>query len=185
MLRPSALLLIAIFPLLCWLAMQTVHEAGHILAAWATGGQVTDLVLHPLAISRTDVAPNPRPLIVAWAGPLTGAFAPLLAHGLIRRATGGDRGILFPFFAGFCLIANGAYLGVGVFDSVGDAGDLSRLGVPNWVLVLFGICTIPAGIWMWDGLPRALRHASWHLAATSGGLFAGVVALNLMLDSLL
>ena len=48
--------------------MEAVHELGHVLAAWATGGLVTDVVLHPLTISRTDVRPNPRPLAVAWGG---------------------------------------------------------------------------------------------------------------------
>jgi len=57
------ILLAALIPL-CWLAMQIIHEAGHVLAAWVTGGTVTAVVLHPLAISRTDVAPNPSPLTV-------------------------------------------------------------------------------------------------------------------------
>lgn len=182
--HPPSLLLIATLPLFCWLAMQTVHEAGHVLVAWATGGQVANVVLHPLAISRTDVTPNPRPLAVAWAGPLTGAFGPLFAFALARRAIGGEWRLL-RFFAGFCLIANGAYLGLGVFDSVGDAGDLSRMGVPTWLLVLFGLVTIPAGVWLWDALPRALRDTTWRTASQSLYLLLAVVILNLTLDSLL
>jgi len=45
---------------LSWLLMQALHETGHVLGAWLTGGQVVKLVLNPLAISRTDVSPNPR-----------------------------------------------------------------------------------------------------------------------------
>lgn len=63
--------------LLSWLLMQVVHEGGHILGAWVTGGKVVHEVLHPLAISRTDVEPNPHPLIVAWAGPLFGSLFPV------------------------------------------------------------------------------------------------------------
>jgi len=31
--------------------MQSVHEAGHVLAAWLAGGRVERLVLHPVTIS--------------------------------------------------------------------------------------------------------------------------------------
>jgi hypothetical protein len=41
------------------------------------------------------------------------------------------------FFAGFCLIANGIYLGVGSFSGVGDAGDLLRYGAPRGTLIAF------------------------------------------------
>ena len=30
-----------------WLGMQAVHESGHALAAWLTGGRVARVVLHP------------------------------------------------------------------------------------------------------------------------------------------
>jgi hypothetical protein len=56
------------------------------------------------------------------------------------------------FFAGFCLIANGAYLGVGSFDGVGDAGDLLRHGAPVWQLWVFGLMCVPTGLWLWHGL---------------------------------
>src|SRR5262249_2586101 len=59
---------------------------------------------------------------------------------------------LLRFFAGFCLIANGAYLGVGWLDRVGDAGDLLKLGVPAWQLVLFGVVTVVPGLYLWHGL---------------------------------
>jgi hypothetical protein len=71
------LLTYAILIYLSWLAMQAVHELGHILAAWLTGGTVERVILEPLAISRTDVSPNPSPLAVAWAGPLVGVALPL------------------------------------------------------------------------------------------------------------
>jgi hypothetical protein len=50
------------------------------------------------------------------------------------------------------LVANGLYLGVGVFSGVGDAGDLLRFGCPPWVLVAFGVMTAPAGLYLWHGL---------------------------------
>ncbi|MDB5389098.1 MAG: hypothetical protein JWM11_4744 [Planctomycetaceae bacterium] len=144
-------LLVGSFIPLCWLGMQVVHELGHIVAAIATGGRVAKVVLHPLAISRTDVDPNPEPLIVVWAGPLMGVLLPLLiwAASHFGRVPGT---FLIRFFAGFCLMANGAYIGAGSLDGIGDAGDMQRHGTPLWLLWLFGICTVPAGFGCWNGL---------------------------------
>lgn len=143
--------LIASLALVSWLAMQAVHEFGHVIGAWLTGGHVNRVVLYPTVISRTDFSINPHPLIVVWAGPLVGSLLPLaiwgLAIALWRRG-----GYLFRFFAGFCLIANGTYIGVGSFYRIGDAGDMLRYGSSPWQLWLFGIVTIAAGLLLWNGL---------------------------------
>ena len=137
-----------------WLLMQAVHELGHVLAGWLTGGDVLRVVLHPLTISRTDLGTNPSPLIVCWAGPLVGVLAPLVVWSVAQW-----RHLVcafwLKFFAGFCLIANGAYLTVGAREGIGDAGDLLKHGSPAWTLYLFGAVTIPLGFWLWNGLgPR-------------------------------
>jgi hypothetical protein len=143
-------LLLGSFLPLCWLGMMAVHEFGHCLAAWASGGGVERVVLHPLTISRTDVTPNPRPLLVTWAGPAFGSLAPVLIMALlVFFAVPGSHFVRF--FAGFCRIANGAYLGLGSFDHIGDAGDLLRHGAAAWQLWLFGVLTVPAGFWLWHG----------------------------------
>ena len=136
---------------LSWFAMMAVHEAGHVLGAWLTGGSVAKVVLHPLTISRTDLSSNPQPLLVVWAGPSFGVVAPLVLWG-VAQLSRVPFWYLLRFFAGFCLIANGAYLGVGSFDHVGDAGDLLRYGTPIWQLWLFGVLCVPAGFWLWHGL---------------------------------
>lgn len=140
--------------MISWLGMQVVHELGHVLGALATQGTVTRVVLHPLTISRTDVAPNPLPGVVVWAGPLLGVFLPLSAW-LIAHTFGLRWTYLVRFFAGFCLIANGAYIGVGSFEAIGDAGEMLRHGTPIWLLWAFGIATIPTGLWLWH---RQGRH---------------------------
>ncbi|MEZ6046089.1 MAG: M50 family metallopeptidase [Planctomycetaceae bacterium] len=72
---PATFILIAALLLpASWLSMMIVHEAGHMLSAMLTGGQIEKVVLHPLAISRTDVSPNPHPVWVVWGGPLLGFF---------------------------------------------------------------------------------------------------------------
>src|SRR5438034_5975521 len=95
-------LLIACTVLASWLGMQAVHESGHVLGAWLTGGRVARVVFHPLTISRTDLDHNPSPLIVVWAGPVVGAAVPLLVWAVVG-ATRFPGAFVLRFFAGFCL----------------------------------------------------------------------------------
>jgi hypothetical protein len=148
--HPAAALFTLLF---AWLAMQAVHEAGHVIAAWSSGGKVQRVVIHPLTISRTDVSPNPRPLLVAWAGPIVGALTPLIIAALCRVSRRGPRRFC-DFFAGFCLIANGAYIGAGSFLAVGDAGDLLRHGAAHGTLIIFGAAAVSLGLWIWHCLTR-------------------------------
>ncbi len=154
MARALQVLLIASTLLGSWLGMQLVHEAGHVLGAWWTGGRVEQVVLSPLTISRTDLAENPHPLAVVWAGPFVGVLVPLLGWGTafvlrIRAA------FLSQFFAGFCLLANGLYISIGSLQHIGDAGEMLCHGTPIWQLWLFGLLTAPAGLLLWNGLgPR-------------------------------
>lgn len=133
-----------------WLAMQAVHELGHVIGAWMTGGHVTRVTLHPAVFSKTDVLPNPNPTLVAWMGPIVGSLLPVLVLLALWPAR---RTWLFMlrFFAGFCLIANGLYLAIGSFDNIGDAGDLLLHGSPAWQLIAFGVVTVPAGLCLWHG----------------------------------
>jgi Peptidase M50B-like len=137
--------------LLCWIWMMIVHEFGHVLMAWTCGETITKVVLHPLAISRTDTTHDKHPLLVIWGGPVLGSLIPLAAllaaHFLRFRFV-----YLCRFFAGFCLISNGAYLGVGSFASIGDAGDLARAGCPQSVMIVFGVVCSATGLWLWNGL---------------------------------
>jgi hypothetical protein len=163
---------------LSWLVMMASHEFGHILAAKLTGGLIVRIVLHPATISRTDVLPNPSPLVVAWAGPVLGCLIPILLALVIRRleslktdlhcqspaeptqsAPSAQRSVILSlsqFFAGFCCIANGAYLGLGVFDRVGDAGEILNAGTPPWMLFVFGLTAVTSGMALWHRLGSPL-----------------------------
>lgn len=140
-----------------WYAMMAAHELGHALAAWATGGTVERMVLPLLGFSRTDVSPNPHPLVVAWAGPISGALLPLVFWAVMHtvlwnRGAGRWFSQTLRFFAGFCLLANGVYLGLGWIDHIGDAGDLLRHGTAVWQLIAFGIGCTAAALYLWHGL---------------------------------
>jgi len=148
--RLHQIVLIASALLGSWLAMQAIHEFGHVFGAWLTDGRVARVVLHPLTISRTDLSDNPLPLVVVWAGPLVGIALPLALWGL-AVAAGLPGAFVLRFFAGFCLLANGLYIGLGSFDGVGDCGEMLRHGSAPWQLWLFAVVTAPAGLWLWHG----------------------------------
>lgn len=176
-----------------------VHELGHVIGAVLTKGKVLRVILHPAAISRTEISPNPSPLTVAWMGPILGCLVPCLvllamkriwqrsqrpvthqpSDGLasalclsnVRSELPGGRVreirppaslrvliTLLQFFAGFCLLSNGAYLGFGVFEQIGDAGDILKAGSPPWLPIAFGLIASVSGLLMWHqlGSPRLL-----------------------------
>jgi hypothetical protein len=170
-----------------WLGMQAVHELGHVLGASLTGGHVSRVVLHPLTISRTDLSANPNPLFVVWAGPILGVVLPLLFWGaaVAARLPGA---FVLRFFAGFCLIANGAYIAGGSFQRIGDCGEMLRHGSSTWQLWLFGILTIPAGLWLWHrqgihfGLGEAKGRVDRRLACAAAAVCAALFALGLIVD---
>jgi hypothetical protein len=163
-LRPI-LLLPALY--LCWLAMMAVHEAGHVLHAWLTGGTVSAVRVPLLGFSVTEFSMNPRPHFVTWGGPTWGCVLPLLLYAA-WRATRLPGMAWVQFFAGFCLVANGAYLGVGWLTGAGDAGDLVAYGTPVWVLVVFGLVTGGAGLFLWHLLGLEHRPSPPSLQPRSG-----------------
>ncbi|MHC5538353.1 zinc metalloprotease [Singulisphaera rosea] len=163
-----------------WLGMQAIHELGHVIGTAVSGGHVSGVFLHPFGLSRTEHSSNPRPLVVAWAGPVAGVMLPLVfwAGAIALRVPGA---FVLRFFAGFCLIANGAYLTFGSFERVGDAGELLRHGSPAWSLWLFGAVACPVGLWLWH---RQGQH--FGLGDTGAQVSTGVTyATSLVLISLM
>jgi hypothetical protein len=145
--RRQRLLLLALAAYPAWLAMMAVHEAGHALHAVTSGGRIQRISIPLLDFSRTDLAINPHPLWVAWGGPLWGCLIPLA---LLTIATALRR-LVNPLrlFAGFCLIANGAYIGLGPWMTAGDGHDLLRHGARAWMLIAFGATAFAGGIFLW------------------------------------
>lgn len=181
--RVHQVLLIVTFLAFSWLAMMILHELGHVIGAVCVGASVEKVVLHPLEISRTDVGNNQHPLVVIWAGPILGAMLPLLMLSFFRQANW-SCWPLARFFAGFCLVANGGYIGFGSFERIGDAGDLLNHGSPTWTLWLFGVVTIPFGFWFWNGLGPSfgLGPAKGEVNRRLAYLSAGLLALTVLIE---
>ena len=186
MARIGQVVLVTSFLLFSWLAMQIAHELGHVAGAGVTGGTVRAVVLHPLAVSRTDVSPNPSPLVEVWAGAVVGCALPV-AIACLWTLLGGPRRHMPWFFAGFCLVANGIYIGVGSFYRAGDAGQLMALGAPQWALVLFGVLTALPGLYVLHkasegfGFGSARGRVAPSDAVISVSALAIVVAAELLL----
>jgi hypothetical protein len=134
-----------------WMAMMILHEVGHVFHALLSGGVVVQVVLCPWEFSRTDVSPNPFPLFVAWGGAVWGVLLPIAAW-IVTRTAARSYSYLAMFFAGFCCIANGAYIGAGSIVQAGDAGDMLRSGAAYWGLVVYGLVTVSMGLYLWNRL---------------------------------
>ncbi len=179
--------LIASFLPLCWLGMMIVHEFGHVLGAWLCGATVTKVVLHPLAISRTDVEGSSATGFIVWSGPLAGSLVPLLVW-LIPAVRQSECGYLLRFFAGFCLVANGGYLAAGAVGEIGDARQLLENGTPAWLLIVFGVVTIPVGFVLWHGQGREFgfgpqaRTTTWKSVCPVLLVLVVTVVLELLLS---
>ncbi|MCP4639631.1 MAG: hypothetical protein GY851_04330 [bacterium] len=183
--RVHQTILIITFVGFCWLSMQAVHEMGHVIGATTTGGQVQRVVLHPLAFSRTDVSPNPHPLIEVWAGPAFGVLLPLAVWAVVRwRKESGE--VFVRFFAGFCCLANGIYIAFGPSTTGMDTEIMLTLGCRRWQLVLFGVPAIALGLWLWNGTGRAFGigrpggYVNRNAVRVSAVLFAGIVVVELL-----
>ncbi len=184
---PRRLLALAIVPT-CWLGMMAVHELGHVLAAWLVGAKVERVVLHPFAFSRTDVAVNDSPRFIIWMGPIVGCVMPLMLWGLaaLRRMS---CAFVFKFFAGFCLIANGIYIGYGWLEEGGDASDLHALGESGLMMTIAGTITAVIGLALWShvreefGFGKETREVSVRLVIGTAALFVALLIVGFLLSN--
>jgi hypothetical protein len=139
-----------------WLGMMALHEAGHVAHARLSGGTVERVSIPLIGFSQTFYATNPNPRFVTWGGPIWGSILPLIflaaamAFQKLRRAV--------QFFAGFCSIANGAYIGLGWTMRAGDAAELVKHGEAVWRLIAFGLVAGAVGLYLWHrlGVKRAV-----------------------------
>ena len=143
--------------------MYCVHEFGHVIGAMVTGGKIDSVVLSPVTISQTILSKNPSPLTVVWLGPLIGVIVPTLVWIVIPNQFP-DLKRHVQFFAGFCLIANGAYIGAGSIELIGDCKQMYQSGTPRWVMIVFGIFASIAGLFTWHQIGEV--RSLWSLPST-------------------
>ncbi|MEM7755820.1 MAG: M50 family metallopeptidase [Planctomycetota bacterium] len=170
-----------------WPVINWTHEVGHVLSAELTGGEVSRVVPDPRTFARTEYAANPTPLAVVWSGPVTGTIAGvLLALALLARR-GRVLGCTVALLGATCLLANGAYIGLGAINPIADTEVMSRLGVPRWGMAVFGIPVAVAGravmvasIGRLRGAPAPRREVAWVTVGTNT-LLIGLAGVGLAL----
>ena len=146
--RAARLLLLPPLLYASWLGMMAVHELGHVLHAWLSNATVSAVRIPLAGFSVTEFSTNPRPHFVAWGGAVWGCVLPVAVWAVFRLRRWPGRS-LAQFFAGFCLVTNGVYLGVGWTRGAGDAGDLLAYGTPVWAMIAFGVCATGTGLYLW------------------------------------
>jgi len=127
-------------------AAHAIHELGHALAAWATGGSVTRVMLHPFSWSKILYGePSACPLLVEWAGAAFASACGLLLLVVIRAWRGAWT--LPLAMTGLCtLMVNGIYLTVDcLFLAGGDATSIVLYGTPRFFVLLAGVSLIVVG----------------------------------------
>lgn len=154
--RSKQLGLAAIMIVVSWYGMMGVHEAGHCLGGLMTGGRIERVEFPLIGFSRTDVSGSRNPLLVTWAGPVAGTGVPLALLAIVPWAGRSLKQCLL-FFVGFCLIANGIYIGTGGFMAGGDGADLLARGARLWQLVVFGVAALLGGLVVWHRLGRVTK----------------------------
>ena len=184
--------LIAVWLPFCWLAMQLLHELGHLVAAWWFGVGVTQFHFGLLTVSCTMLNESGQTrttlLAVTWAGPLGGMTSPLVIWGIAALLRFREA-FLARFLAGFCLAANGSYLLGGLFfpaDGYTDPGVLLAHGAMRWQLVTVGIIGMVSGFLLWNrqgchfGIGQTPRPVRWQSVAVSAVCLAGMIGFALL-----
>lgn len=121
-----------------------LHELGHALAAWLSGGKVQAMRIDPFGGSFVQVVPDSHPILTHSAGFILG---PLASLAIVRRR---DQlpAWLAPAAIALCtigLLSCAFYLLVGAALDVGDVRALARLGVPRFALVASGLALLLGG----------------------------------------
>jgi len=122
-----------------------LHEIGHALGAWSTGGIVRGLVIHPFSWSYA-LAVSPRDDVTIWAGSILGClFGILITFSVFKWRSGR---LLIPLLVGpVTCLCNGSYLVLGsVFHLPGDGSVLAARYAPAGVVAAVGLLMLCAGM---------------------------------------
>ena len=186
--RIPQIVLISSFLYTSWLGMQICHELGHVIGALLTGADIQRVYLHPLEISRTELLTNPHPLFVVWMGPVIGALLPFFVF-IAAKICQAPKLYMYRFFSGFCLISNGLYIGFGMNLAPLDTGVMIALGVPRLSMTVFGLITVPFGLYLWHdqgrffGFGASQRKVEKNAVMISVGMLIFIILVEILYTS--
>ena len=121
-----------------WLSSMFLHEMGHIISGWLSGGEFRYIDVYPFHFSTTILQPNPHPALVTWSGLLLGWTLPLLTIPLWKIEWAAI-GATLQSWSAYCWLAFGAYLALAAGESLSDTGQLLTEGWPLAVLIAVGL----------------------------------------------
>ena len=151
-----------------WYPFMCIHELGHCISAKINRGSIESVTLVPWRFSQTVIRDSRNPLMDAWMGPVIGVILPLLIWLICKKHPKMD--FYSTLFAGFCLLANGLYIGIGWIDKIGDCGDILKHQGNTPSMLFFGILTVIPGFLLWH---RALENYRKENAKTSNNQVEG------------
>lgn len=123
-----------------------LHEAGHVLGVWCTGGHASGIVIHPFSWSHAHAFSINHEGVVIWAGSVLGSlFGILVTLSVLKWRR---PGLLIPLLVGVvACIYNGVYLLLGsVFKLGGDGTLLSAEYAPAAVVAAAGLLMVCIGM---------------------------------------
>ncbi|MHC4455976.1 MAG: zinc metalloprotease [Planctomycetota bacterium] len=128
-------------------ASSTLHELGHAIAYWITGGTVRYIIIHPFSWSYCmPSSASAYPNFTTWGGVVFGTLMGLLLVIIVWRWRGPY--VILAFMTGtVACLHNGFYL---IFSclakSKGDATSLLLGGTPKVVVIMVGLLMFGIGI---------------------------------------
>lgn len=155
-------------------ASEFLHELGHAIAAWMTGGWVSTIVVHPFNWSYCQ-AFSPKHLFFTAAGSVFSSVAGVLIFlSLIRWPT--PRLLPLLLIGPITLINNGDYLLIDlIVQSDGDACRLVALGISPFVIVPGAVLLLLSGFFF-----AALLIRKTHLFEGGFTIRLVIVALGIL-----
>ena len=127
-------------------AQRAIHELGHAVATWITGGEVYGIELHPFLPGRCSHSATAYPGLTTWGGV---GLSMLIGASLVALLWKRRGPRLAPVFAlgVFSLIGSGSYFVVGLFFRFGDPWYLvDHLGASPVLALVPGLFFVCVGV---------------------------------------
>jgi hypothetical protein len=160
-----------------------LHELGHILSGWLSGGEFRYIDVYPFHFSTTILQPNPYPGLVTWSGLLLGWALPLLTIPFWHVEWSGI-GPALQSWSAYCWLAFGAYLALAAGESLSDTGQLMTAGWSVSILFVVGAVVASGGYYIGrHGVSRLHKRfsatpPSWSMVCGAFSLFIAWYAMQ-------